>query len=168
MAMRSELLAEDARQYQPGSGAISGEYRGRDAILAFYARLASETNGTFRVVLEGVYTDGEGRVVASSQTTAQRGDRRLDTGAALVFTIKDGKARMCRVPGDLDVWNDFWSLRQRRPDRQPPCRRARVLRRNARRGPGWRCACSRRSNSKGARRVPAAAPGFGIERGESL
>jgi ketosteroid isomerase-like protein len=93
MATLSELLAEDARQYQPGSSAISGEYRGRDAILAFYARLASETNGTFRVVLEGVYTDGEGRVVASSQTTAQRGDRRLDTGAALVFTIKDGKAQ---------------------------------------------------------------------------
>ena len=73
MATLSELLAEDARQYQPGSGSVSGEYRGRDAILAFYARLASETNGTFRVVLEGVYTDGEGRVVASSQTTAQRG-----------------------------------------------------------------------------------------------
>ena len=110
MATLSELLAEDARQYQPGSGAISGEYRGRDAILAFYARLASETNGTFRVVLEGVYTDGEGRVVASSQTTAERGDRRLDTGAALVFTIKDGKAQDVRgFQEDLDVWNDFWS-----------------------------------------------------------
>jgi ketosteroid isomerase-like protein len=110
MATLSELLAEDARQYQPGSGAISGEYRGRDAILAFYARLASETNGTFRVVLEGVYTDGEGRVVASSQTTAQRGDRRLDTGAALVFTIKDGKAQdMQGFQEDLDDWNDFWS-----------------------------------------------------------
>src|SRR5690242_6759486 len=46
MTTLSELLAEDARQYQPGSGAISGEYRGRDGILAFYARLASETNGT--------------------------------------------------------------------------------------------------------------------------
>jgi len=110
MATLSELLAEDARQYQPGSAAISGEYRGRDAILAFYARLASETNGTFRVVLEGVYTDGEGRVVASSQTTAERGDRRLDTGAALVFTIKDGKAQDVRgFQEDLDVWNDFWS-----------------------------------------------------------
>ena len=110
MATLSELLAEDARQYQPGSGAISGEYRGRDAILAFYARLASETNGTFRVVLEGVYTDGEGRVVASSQTTAERGDRRLDTGAALVFTIKDGKAQDVQgFQEDLDVWNDFWS-----------------------------------------------------------
>jgi ketosteroid isomerase-like protein len=110
MATLSELLAEDARQYQPGSASISGEYRGRDAILAFYGRLASETNGTFRVVLEGVYTDGEGRVVASSQTTAERGDRRLDTGAALVFTIKDGKAQDVRgFQEDLDVWNDFWS-----------------------------------------------------------
>jgi ketosteroid isomerase-like protein len=110
VATLSELLAEDARQYQPGSGSMSGEFRGRDAILAFYGRLASETNGTFRVELEHVYTDGEGRVVACSRNTAQRGDRRLNTGAALVFTIKDGKAQDVQgFQEDLDVWNDFWS-----------------------------------------------------------
>jgi hypothetical protein len=110
VATLSELLAEDARQYQPGSGSMSGEFRGRDAILAFYVRLASETNGTFRVELEHVYTDGEGRVVACSRNTAQRGDRRLNTGAALVFTIKDGKAQdLHGVEEDLDDWDEFWS-----------------------------------------------------------
>jgi len=106
----ADNIADDVTWIVTGQYSWSGEYRGRDAILAFYARLASETNGTFRVVLEGVYTDGEGRVVASSQTTAERGDRRLDTGAALVFTIKDGKAQDVRgFQEDLDVWNDFWS-----------------------------------------------------------
>jgi hypothetical protein len=110
VATLSELLAEDARQYQPGSGSMSGEFRGRDAILAFYVRLASETNGTFRVELEHVYTDGEGRVVACSRNTAQRGDRRLNTGAALVFAIKDGKAQdLHGVEEDLDDWDAFWS-----------------------------------------------------------
>jgi uncharacterized protein len=110
VATLSELLAEDARQYQPGSGSMSGEFRGRDAILAYYGRLAKETNGTFRVELEHVYTDGEGRVVACSRNTAQRGDRRLNTGAALVFTIKDGKAQdLHGVEEDLDDWDEFWS-----------------------------------------------------------
>jgi hypothetical protein len=110
VATLSELIAEDARQYQPGSGPMSGEFNGRDAILAYYGRLASETNGTFRVELEHVYTDGQGRVVACSRATAQRGERRLDSGAALVFTIKDGKAQdLHGVEEDLDEWNEFWS-----------------------------------------------------------
>ena len=42
--------------------------------------------------------------------TAQRGDRRLNTGAALVFTIKDGKAQdLHGVEEDLDDWDEFWS-----------------------------------------------------------
>jgi hypothetical protein len=110
IATLSELIADDARQFQPGSGSMSGEYNGRDAILAFYGRLASETNGTFRVELEHVYTDGQGRVVACSRNTAQRGERQLNSGAALVFTIKDGKAQdLHGVEEDLDEWDNFWS-----------------------------------------------------------
>jgi hypothetical protein len=34
----------------------------------------------------------------------------LNTGAALVFTIKDGKAHdLHGVQEDLDEWNAFWS-----------------------------------------------------------
>ncbi|HEY7010679.1 MAG TPA: nuclear transport factor 2 family protein [Jatrophihabitantaceae bacterium] len=110
IATLSELIADDARQFQPGSSSMSGEYKGRDAILAFYGRLASETNGTFRVELEHVYTDGQGRVVACSRNTAQRGERQLNSGAALVFTIKDGKAQdLHGVEEDLDEWDNFWS-----------------------------------------------------------
>jgi ketosteroid isomerase-like protein len=110
MATLSEIIAEDATQYQPGSGPLSGQHQGREAILAFYGRLASESGGTFRVELQHVYTDGDGQVVACHRATAQRAERRLDTGAALVFTIKDRQARDIHgVQEDLDEWDEFWS-----------------------------------------------------------
>ena len=43
----SEVIAEDATQYQPGTGAMAGDHKGRQAILEFYGRLAAETDGTF-------------------------------------------------------------------------------------------------------------------------
>ena len=48
----AEIIAEDATQYQPGSVEMSGEYKGLQAILEFYGRLANETNGSFRVELD--------------------------------------------------------------------------------------------------------------------
>jgi ketosteroid isomerase-like protein len=60
----SEVIAPDATQYQPGSGDLAGEHKGLQAILEFYGRLAAETDGSFRVQLDRLYTDGMGRVVA--------------------------------------------------------------------------------------------------------
>lgn len=37
----SEIIAEDATQYQPGSGNLDGEHKGRQAILDFYGQAAS-------------------------------------------------------------------------------------------------------------------------------
>ena len=110
VATLSEVIAPDATQFQPGSGPLSGEHQGRDAILAFYGRLSSETGGTFRVELERVYADGRGQVVAAHRATAQRQGRGLDSRACLVFTIADGTAR--EIHGcmeDLDAWDEFWA-----------------------------------------------------------
>jgi ketosteroid isomerase-like protein len=110
VATLSEIIADDAEQYQPGSGSMSGQHAGRDAILEFYGRLASETDGSFRVDLSHVYTDGQGQVVACHRATAKRGDRELDTGAALIFTVRDGRAQQIHgVQEDLDEWDEFWS-----------------------------------------------------------
>ena len=60
VATLSEIIAPDAVQYQPGSGALAGEHKGLPAILEFYGRLAAETDGSFRVQLDRLYTDGKG------------------------------------------------------------------------------------------------------------
>jgi ketosteroid isomerase-like protein len=110
MAAMTEIIAENATQYQPGSGRLTGTYTGREAILNFYGQLAGETGGTFRVDVQHVYADGEGHVVACHQATAQRGDRRLDTGASLIFTVANGQAQDIRgCMEDIEAWDRFWS-----------------------------------------------------------
>jgi len=106
----SEVIADDATQYQPGTGEMAGERVGLQAILEFYGRLASETNGSFRVELEGLYTDGQGRVVAIHRSTGDREGRHLDTGTSLIFTISDGQARDIHgCQEDIDAWDQFWA-----------------------------------------------------------
>ena len=42
-----DLFADDAVWHVPGSRALSGEHRGRDAIIAFLRGTAERTGGTF-------------------------------------------------------------------------------------------------------------------------
>jgi ketosteroid isomerase-like protein len=106
----AEIIAEDATQYQPGSVEMSGEYKGLQAILEFYGRLANETNGSFRVELDRLYTDGKGQVVATHRATGQRSGRNLDTWASLTFTVVDGTARDSHgCQEDIAAWDDFWA-----------------------------------------------------------
>lgn len=106
----SEVIAEDATQYQPGTGGMAGEHKGRPAILEFYGRLASETNGSFRADLQNVYTDGKGRVVAIHRSIGDRGGKHLDSGTALIFTVVDGTARDIHgCQQDIDEWDEFWA-----------------------------------------------------------
>ena len=41
-----QIIADDAVQIMPGNNVIAGEHKGREAILAMYARLFEETGGT--------------------------------------------------------------------------------------------------------------------------
>ena len=104
------IIAPDATQYQPGSSPLAGEHTGREAIMEFYGRLASETDGTFRVELRHLFADGRGRVVATHRATGERNGRRLDAEASLVFTVVDGTARDIHgFQEDIDTWDAFWA-----------------------------------------------------------
>ena len=43
-----QLLADDIVWRSPGRNPLSGDYRGKDAVLALFGRLAEETGGTLR------------------------------------------------------------------------------------------------------------------------
>jgi len=104
-----EIIAEDAVQVMPGTNVVSGEHKGRESILAMYARLFEETAGTLRVDLEGTYAAGN-TVVAIYRGTATRNGRSLDTRNALVFEIEHGQAvRLTDLPSDLAAEDEFWS-----------------------------------------------------------
>lgn len=60
METLAEILAGDATHHVPGNSPLSGDYKGRDEMLAYYRRLAEESDGTMTATLMNVLVDGRG------------------------------------------------------------------------------------------------------------
>jgi ketosteroid isomerase-like protein len=91
VATLSELIAEDATQHMVGDNLVSGDFKGREAILGLYGRIAELTGGTYRVEILQTFTDGHGTVVVVHRQTGTREGRQLDNVQALIFTVLDGE-----------------------------------------------------------------------------
>jgi ketosteroid isomerase-like protein len=110
VATLSQLLAPDAVQHMPGDHQVSGDYKSRDDILAFYGRLAELTNGTYSVEPEAFYADGNGTVTVVHRVRAERSGRRLDTREALTFRVVGSQiVELTDQTSDVDVDNAFWA-----------------------------------------------------------
>lgn len=109
LATLTEIFREDVSLYQPGTAAVGGEYRGRDAVFGFFGRLAEASGGTFRAEVEQLHTSDRNAVVIH-HATASRNGAVLDTRTALVFELADGKVvSMSAVQTDQDAWDAFFS-----------------------------------------------------------
>jgi ketosteroid isomerase-like protein len=102
MATLRQILAKDVAQHVPGTGQLAGAYKGIDAVLGYYGKLAELTGGQFRADLNDVHSDGGAHVTAIHQVTATRdGVTRISRGSIL-FTFLDGKATdLLELHGDL-------------------------------------------------------------------
>jgi ketosteroid isomerase-like protein len=87
----ASIFADDVVQHVPGTGPFAGTYKGVEAVLGYYGKLAEATDGTFRAHLVEVHGDGNGHVTAFHQINAVReGQRRVSRGS-IVFTCLDDK-----------------------------------------------------------------------------
>jgi uncharacterized protein len=106
----SGLMSADATHHVPGTHPLSGDFKGRDAVIAMYGRLAEETNGTMHVELQSLLVDGRGHVVAVHRFTAERRGKRYDRTGCLVLRIVDDKITdLDECVDDIDAANDFWA-----------------------------------------------------------
>ncbi len=104
------MLAADATHHVPGTGVLSGDYKGQDAILDMYRRLGEETGGTFAVELRQVLVDGRGHAVTLHHLTADRHGKHLDEDGGIVFRIVGDKMTdLDECVADIEAMNDFWS-----------------------------------------------------------
>ena len=109
IAALTEIIADDAVQTMVGNNLVSGEFKGRDNILAMYGKLAELTNGTYRVEIEQTFTDGNGTVVVVHHQTATREGKRLDNRQALIFRIVGGKVvSLTDASDDIAIDDDFY------------------------------------------------------------
>jgi hypothetical protein len=85
-----ELTDQDAIWHTPGRNLLSGDYRGVDAILGFFARIAELTGGTFRAELHDVVASDE-HAVAIYVSRGEREGRTLENRTVLVSHVGNGK-----------------------------------------------------------------------------
>jgi ketosteroid isomerase-like protein len=109
MEALAELVAEDVVWHTPGHNPLSGNYEGRDATFASFAREFELSGGTYAVELHDVLADDD-HTVALLRCTAARDGKTLDMNYVLVFHIVDG-----RITEAWELWTDqglldeFWS-----------------------------------------------------------
>jgi len=105
-----DSLAEDAVWHVGGVHRLSGNYRGRDAILGYFDAVRRETTDTMKLeTLEVLANERHG--AAFLRVTADRQTRRLDTVVADAFRFDaDGRiAEFWAHSADQSAINDFWS-----------------------------------------------------------
>ena len=104
------ILARDCVQHVPGTGLVAGTYKGLDAVLGYYAKLAELTDGTFRAHLIDVFGDGQGHVTSLHQISAVRnGDTRTSRGTILFTFLGDKATDLAQMHADLPGDDAFLS-----------------------------------------------------------
>jgi ketosteroid isomerase-like protein len=85
-----ELFDADAVWHAPGRSPLSGDHRGMDAILGFFARTMELTAGTFRMELHDVVANDE-HAVALYVARGERDGRTLEDKSVLVSHVRNDK-----------------------------------------------------------------------------
>jgi len=105
-----EAVPVDLAWHFPGRrGGLAGAHRGRDAVLAFLARVMQLTDGTFGLDLEDVI-GGDRYVVALFHGHGERNGKSLDNPTCLRVRFENG--RPCEIHEfvwDLFAVDEFWA-----------------------------------------------------------
>jgi ketosteroid isomerase-like protein len=105
-----DLFADDASWEVPGSMALSGTHRGRDAIIAFLRGTAELTAGTYRVELLWTVADDDHLAAVYRARGGRPDGRALDIEQALLVELEGGRWKVVRAqPLDQAAFDGFWS-----------------------------------------------------------
>jgi ketosteroid isomerase-like protein len=104
------LMTPDVVQSVPGQSSLSGDHKGVDNVLGYYARLFELTGGTLKADLQSVTDDGADKVLAVHRLNAQRGGKSYDETEKLHFTLSGAKiSRLDEEHPDLAKFDAFFS-----------------------------------------------------------
>ena len=102
------LIAEDITWHVPGRSPLSGNYKGHEEVLGFFAKGMELSGGTLRVEADEILAEGE-RVVVLSTVSAERKGQSWSSPEVHVWRVVDGKAVEFReFQGDQQTEDEFW------------------------------------------------------------
>ena len=104
----AKIFADGVVWHSHGRNPMSGEFHGRDAVIAQIARFADHVDD-LRLDLEDIFVSAHGAVLHYA-VWARRGERVLQTDFQLRLTIEEGEVSECHVvPTDQHVTDEFLS-----------------------------------------------------------
>ena len=109
VATLRELFADDVVWHVGGRSPITGDYKGKNEVLGFFAQLAERAGGTFRVDVHEVLAN-DVHVVALVTLTAERAGKTLHDEGTQVYQVQGGKVTESWFhPSDQYASDEFWS-----------------------------------------------------------
>ena len=109
MATLTELISEDVVWHAPGTSQISGDFRGRGAVFAWFGRIAELSGGTFRIEVHDILANDE-HAVALTRATASRQGKQLNSLDTDVYHIRNGKiTEAWSFTEDTRRAEEFWA-----------------------------------------------------------
>lgn len=92
------FFSEDVVWHVGGSHPLSGDYVGRDALVAYFLRARDESGGSLRLAPSAILANDE-HVALFLRVTGERDGRTLDVEMAEMMEVRpDG------------LWSEFWSM----------------------------------------------------------
>ncbi|MEV4247528.1 nuclear transport factor 2 family protein [Streptosporangium canum] len=84
-------LAPDSVLHVPGRSSNTGDYEGREAVIAFVVNASAVTGGTLKLAVHRVLADDEQAVALATYTATRPGTNvPLENNLAHVMTVRDG------------------------------------------------------------------------------
>ena len=109
MEWLNEHLAENIVWHVPGNNVLSGDYRGREEVLSFFARSVQAAIPSFDVH-DVVASDEHTIALLNIRFTRTDNGQTLDSRSVQVFHIENGKVtEQWLHPDDIYANDEFWS-----------------------------------------------------------
>lgn len=103
------FFADDIIWHVPGKSPLSGDYKGVEEVLSFFAKTMEQTGGTFKIDVHDILANDE-HGTALVTTMGQREGKTLNARGVQVIHLKDGKVTESWLhPEDTYAVDEFWS-----------------------------------------------------------
>ncbi len=108
MAALDAIMADDMVWHASGTGVVSGDFVGKQAVFESFALIPQETDA-FSQEIHAIVADDEHTVALVNATLTRRG-KTASIAQVFVFHLEDGKAKEVWVtPFDQAAADAFWS-----------------------------------------------------------
>jgi ketosteroid isomerase-like protein len=103
------LFADDVVWHVGGRSPLTGDYRGKEAVLGFLGDLVSQTGGTYGGEVHDVIAS-DTHAAALVRETGERQGKKLDQNSVHLYHVANGKVTEgWFYPGDPYADDEFWS-----------------------------------------------------------